>query len=237
MAHSYMPRKAVILAGGKGTRLYPVTREFPKSLLPVGGRPAINHLVELFHSFGVRDIAVLTASRMHPEFVWWRKRYYPHSKITLTEEKRPLGTLGGLGLLKDWIADQPFFLVNGDNLQQVNLESMAAHHEKKGAGVTIGLACVPDPHGYGVAVCNKDSWVEYFLEKPKNPPTNYISSGLYILNPELVPFCAKPRFSMIEQDLFPKLAKEGRLSGFKFQGKWTDCGTWERYEAALKAWR
>jgi len=235
------PKKAVILAGGKGTRLYPVTKEIPKPLLPVNRKPIINYLVDLFYSQGIKDIAVLISKDFREEFDWWQKRYYPKNKIKLVEETRPLGTFGGLCFLKDWLfplsAGQanPFFLTNGDELKKIDLVKMADFHQKLKTPATIALVEVADPQHYGVVIC-KNGKVKQFLEKPENPPSKYINSGLYLLSPEIFNYHPGPKFLMIEKDIFPKLAKENKLAGFKFQGKWTDCGTWERYKKALLDW-
>ena len=111
---NYFPKKAVILAGGKGTRLYPITKEIPKPLLPIKRKPIINYLVDLFQEQGIEKIAVLISNDFREDFEWWKKRYYPKNKIKLVEETRPLGTLGGLYFLKNWISQKPFFFTNGD---------------------------------------------------------------------------------------------------------------------------
>ena len=228
--------KAVILAGGKGTRLYPITYEIPKPLLPVKKKPIINYLVNLFLEQGIKDIAVLINKDFREEFNWWKKRYYSENRIKLVEEKEPLGTFGGLCFLKDWISNKPFFLTNGDELKKIDLIEMNKFHQKLKTPATIALVKVQDPHHYGVVIC-KDGKVEEFLEKPKNPPSKYINSGLYLLSSEIFNYHPGPKFLMIETDLFPMLAKEKKLAGFKFQGKWADCGTFSRYEDALKNWQ
>lgn len=225
--------KAVILAGGKGTRLYPVTKEIPKPLLPVKKKPIINYLVDLFFSQGVKDIAVLISKDFREDFDWWKKRYYP--KIKLVEERKPLGTFGGLCFLKDWISNNLFFLTNGDELKKIDLIEMSKFHQKLKTPATIALVKVPDPEHYGVVIC-KNGKVERFLEKPKKPPSKYINSGLYLFSPEIFNYHPGPKFLMTETDLFPKLAQEKKLAGFKFRGKWLDCGNWERYEKALREW-
>ena len=235
------PKKAVILAGGKGTRLYPVTKEIPKPLLPVNRKPIINYLADLFYSQGIKDIAVLISKDFREEFDWWQKRYYPKNKIKLVEETRPLGTFGGLCFLKDWLFPplsgqaRPFFMTNGDELKRIDLKKMSEFHQKLKTPATIALVEVADPHHYGVVVC-KNGKVEEFLEKPKNPSSKYINSGLYLFSPEIFNYHPGPKFLMIEKDIFPKLAKENKLAGFKFQGKWTDCGTFKRYSEALEKW-
>lgn len=245
--------KAVILAGGKSTRLYPVTREIPKPLLPVRKKPIINYLIDSFRSQGIKEIAVLISKDFKEDFEWWEKRYYSPKdarqvpNIKLVEEKEPLGTFGGLFLLKDWIGDKAFFLSNGDELKEIDLQKMADLHQKKTKSLaplaTIALVEVSDPQNYGVVLCESDL-VREFLEKPENPPSNYINSGLYLFSPEIFNYSAclqtehpGPKFLMVEIDLFPKLAREGRLFAYKFKGKWTDCGTWERYQQALSNWQ
>jgi NDP-sugar pyrophosphorylase family protein len=232
--------KAVILAGGKGTRLYPITYEIPKPLLSVKKKPIINYLVDLFLKQGIKEIAILINKGFKKEFDWWQKRYYSSAgsggvKIKILEEKRPLGTLGGLFYLKNWISDSPFFLSNGDELKKINLVKMNKYHAKFPVLATIALVKVPDPQNYGVVIC-RNGLVEEFVEKPKKPPTKFINSGFYLLSPEIFNYHPGPKFSMFETDIFPVLAKEKKLSGFKSNGKWMDCGTFERYEQALKNW-
>jgi len=234
--------KAVILAGGKGTRLYPVTKEIPKPLLPVNRKPIINYLVDLFYSQGIKEIAVLISKDFREDFDWWQRRYFPKNNIKLVEEEKPLGTFGGLCFLKDWLAGEPFFVTNGDELKKIDLKKMNEFHQRLKTPATIALVEVADPQHYGVVIC-KGEKVEQFLEKPKNPSSKYINAGLYLLNPEILNYLPHgkvghpgPKFLMTETDLFPKLAKKNKLAGFKFQGKWTDCGNWERYEKALLDW-
>jgi len=228
--------KAVILAGGKGTRLYPITYEIPKPLLPIKKKPIINYLVDLFLKAGVKEIGVLISQEFEQEFVWWKKRYYSKKRIKFFKEKKPLGTLGGLYYLKKWVSKDNFFLTNGDELKKIDLKKMEAFHRKTGKIATIALVKVKNPQDYGVVIC-KNGIVDKFLEKPKNPPSKYINSGLYMFSPEIFKYHPGPKFSMIETDLFPKLAKKGELAGFKFNGKWKDCGTWLRYENSIKTWK
>lgn len=228
--------KAVILAGGLGTRLYPLTQEIPKPLLPVRRKPIINYLVELFLKEGIQDIFVLISKDFREDFKWWKKRYYPRRKILILKENQPLGTFGGLWYLKQKLSSSPFFLTNGDELKKIDLNEMLNFHQKKQVPATIALVKVPNPQDYGVVLC-KNGIVQEFLEKPKDPPSKYINSGLYLLSGEIFKYHPGPKFSMIETDLFPKLAKERKLAGFKFQGKWMDCGDWQRYEQALKYWK
>ena len=230
--------KAVILAGGKGTRLYPITYEIPKPLLPVKRKPIINYLVDLFCQQGIKDIAVLVNSEFKDEFVWWQKRYYPKNnpRLTFFEEKEPLGTFGGLFYLKKWLGQSPFFLTNGDELKKINLKQMASFHKEKPVLGTLALVSVSNPSDYGVVLCER-GLIKEFLEKPENPPSKYINSGLYLFNPGIFDYHQGPKFCMVEKEIFPNLAKEKKLAGFKFEGSWSDCGTFERYSRAIKKWQ
>ncbi len=235
--------KAVILAAGKGTRFYPITYEIPKAFLRVRKKPIINYLIDLFHSCGIFQIGVLGNISFKDEFEWWKKRYYSskNTKIKIKiiyDKKEPSGTFGGLKLFQKWIGDSFFFVTNGDELKKIDLNRWMKFHQKKDFIATIALARVQDPQHYGVAVCDKNSLIKKFLEKPKNPPSNYISSGTYLFSPKIFEYYPrKKNFSMLETDLFPLLTEEKKLGGFKFRGKWLDCGTWERYEKALKEWK
>jgi len=233
------PKKAVILAGGKGTRLYPVTKEIPKPLLPVKKKPIINYLVDSFYSNGIKDIAILINKDFREDFNWWQKRYYPIEeprlvpKIHFFEEKKPLGTFGGLYYLKDWLSSGPFFFTNGDEIKEIDLVKMNDFHQKYGVLATMALAKVPNPKDYGVAICEKGI-IKEFVEKPEVPPSEYVNSGLSIFSSKIFDYHPGPQFSMVEKDLFPKLAQEKKLAGFKFSGHWMDCGTWERYSIAIE---
>lgn len=232
--------KAVILAGGAGTRLRPVTYEIPKPLLPVKKKPIISHLIELFLRQGVSEIAVL-ANRAHDkDFLNWRKNLegdLAEANINIFFEDEQKGTFGGLALLKNWLNGEPFILSNGDELKDFDLSAMKNFHlEKNGVG-TIALVAVPNPSEYGVPVMNGHH-IKEFLEKPNPSPSNYISSGLYILEPEIFDYADFSKgFIMIEKDIFPSVAREGKLVGFTVEnGRWFDCGNLERWEKAIKEW-
>ena len=112
---------------------------------------------------------------------------------------------------------------------------MATFHKKTNPVGTIALVKVNNPADYGVVVCNSD-YIKSFIEKPKTPVSNYVNSGYYLLSPEIFRYHSGPQFLMIEKDIFPKIAKAGKLVGFKFQGKWIDTGTYDRYKEALRNW-
>jgi len=237
--------KAIILAGGKGTRLYPVTLETPKPLLTVRKKPIINYLIDMFRRHGVHDIKIVVAKDHLEDFQWWLKRYGDHLSgvnISFEVEDEPMGTFGSLAhKLTDWIGLDDFFVTNADELKEVDLDELMNVHAAAGADATIALAHVNNPKEYGVAV-TEGYLIKEFIEKPQNPPSNYISSGLYLLSPRVFDYIWQEvedgkKFLMIEKDVFPKIAKENKLAGYKFTGQWYDCGTIERWEIAIKNWQ
>lgn len=240
----YMPiKKAIILAGGKGTRLYPVTLETPKPLLTVNKKPIVNYLIEMFRKHGVEEVAITVRSADYDDFTWWQRRWGDSLRIpvTLVREEEPMGTFGYWAHhFHSWTGDEPFFLTNGDELKDVDLTAMANHHHEVGGLATIAAVEVPNPNEYGVLVCEGDH-ICSFLEKPENPPSNFISSGLYLIDPKVRAHVSDKiqrgeKFLMIEKDLFPKLAAERKLAAYKSKGKWFDCGNLQRWEKAIKEW-
>ena len=232
----------VILAGGKGTRLYPVTKETPKPLLTVQKKPIINYLVNLFFKYFPKGAILVLISREHEtDFNTWRNRYYHDARILISSEAYPLGTYGSLSARGEYFGqDDDFFVTNGDELKNVNLKEMYEFYKKSKNDRTLGciaLTKVKDVVQYGTVATRGDKITE-FKEKSKKPLSEYINSGLYILN-ELIfgRDALEGKFSMLETDLFPELARSGHLLGYKFKGQWLDCGTFPRWDYAIKYWK
>lgn len=236
--------KAIILAGGAGTRLQPVTNEIPKPLVPVHKKPILNHLLELLVRHGFNDVAVL-ASRVHEEdFRRWKKAWDGElpADPALFYEDEPQGTFGGLrDVMRDWIGRDTFLVSNGDELMDIDLTALLAFHEEQGAAATMASVEVEDARPFGVPLIEGDSdqgWVTDFLEKPEEPPSNFINSGLYIFEPEVFDHAdATERHIMTEKDIFPKLAAGKRLAAMRMRGaRWYECGTLERWQKAMREW-
>lgn len=228
--------KGFILAAGEGTRLRPLTLEIPKPLIPVGKIPIINYLIDLFFRNDINDIKVGIQKSHIEDFYKWKAIYYPRQKINFETEEKPSGTFSPIARLSSSWFNEPIVVSNGDELKDIDLNRMAKWHIEKNNIATIGLVKVSDPKIYGVAKLNKDK-INEFVEKPKVPPSSYINSGTYILNPEIKKYYPKgAKFAMLETDLFPKLAKEKKLSGYKLSGRWMDTGTFQRWEKAINDW-
>ena len=232
----HAPKKALILAGGKGTRLRPITYEIPKALIPVHGKTLTEHLFDLFKRHNVTDI-IMAVGHMKGKI----KEYFGDGtkfgvKITYVEENEPLGTAGPIKLAREYLTE-PFIVSNGDELKNIDIEEMYECHKRNNALATIALTTVNDPSAYGVARLSGSRILE-FVEKPKKEeaPSNLINSGFYIFEPKVIGYIGDG-FQMSENDVFPKLAKEGRLFGYPFSGQWFDTGNIERYDRAIKEWK
>lgn len=231
--------KALILAGGLGTRLRPVTYEIPKPLITVKKKPILNHLIKFLSANGIDNVSVLINKDHEEDYKWWKKRYQKElPKLKLHFEVKPMGTFGGVNLLKKHFKDN-FVLSNGDELKDFDLKGMIKFHKshKSKPVATIALTRVTNPSTYGVPLMAGAHIIE-FLEKPENPPTNYISSGIYVLSPKIFDYAPKDQeFLMIEKDIFPRLASEKKLLGYKAKNyRWFPCDNLERWEAAIEHW-
>jgi mannose-1-phosphate guanylyltransferase len=230
------PSIAVILAGGKGTHLKPLTDKTPRAMVEVNGKPILQYNVELCKKHGIKNI-ILSVGYMREQII---KYFGDGSKfgvnITYVEEKEPLGTAGALRLLKGQLTET-FVLMNGDELKDVNLARLYQAHMESSAKVTIALTTVEDPSTYGVALLDGNRIVR-FVEKPKkeDAPSMLISAGLYLLEPDVINLVPEGH-AMVENDVFPKLAKEGVLYGYPISGQWYDTSTIERLQKASQQWK
>jgi mannose-1-phosphate guanylyltransferase len=222
--------QALILAGGEGTRLRPLTSTVPKPVVPLAGRPFISYMLEWLRRHGV-DQAIISCGFMADEL---REVLGDGASMGLdlryVEEPEPLGTGGALKFAEDLI-EARFLMLNGDVLTDIDLTDQLRQHVRTGARATLALVPVEDPSAYGLVRRHEDHSVRGFLEKPRPEQidTNLISAGAYILEREVLEEMAPAgtRIS-IERDVFPKLVGRG-LYGYEANGYWLDIGTPERY--------
>jgi len=230
-------KKAIILVGGEGTRLRPFTYELPKALLPIQGKPMVLHVLEQLNLHGVTDIVMAIGYKGEKIKEYFTDGHQFGLDIKYVTENKPLGTAGPLRLAKKYLTET-FYIVWGDILSHLDLTNFAHFHREYGGLATVALTTVSDPSRYGVTVLNGNKIVG-FVEKPKKDeaPSNLINSGMAIMEPEVIDrYVPKKGKAMVEYDVYPKLAKEGELFGYPFQGQWFDIGTYEAYEKAIKEW-
>ncbi|MDQ6817570.1 MAG: NDP-sugar synthase, partial [Actinomycetota bacterium] len=222
--------QALILAGGEGTRLRPLTSTIPKPVVPLVNRPFISYMLEWLRGHGVDDV-ILSCGFMADGI---RAVLGDGSGLGIglryVEEPSPLGTGGALKFAQRLLEDR-FLMLNGDVLTDIDLTAQLAAHVRTGARATLALVAVDDPSGYGLVRRNADSSVREFLEKPgpEQIDTDLINAGAYILEHDVLDRIAPAgENSSIERDVFPRLVGEG-LYGFQASGYWLDIGTPSRY--------
>lgn len=228
--------KALICAGGFGTRMKELTKTKPKPMLQLQGLPILQYSIELCKKYGIRDIAI--SVHYLPEIIidYFKDGSDFGVNIKYIHENTPMGTAGALRLYAEWF-DQPFMMCNADELKDINLQEMHELHIANNALATVALTEVSDPEFYGVVDLSGHK-IKRFVEKPKKEeaPSNFINAGLYIIDPKVLDYLPTG-YSMIEKDVFPKLASQNLLFGYKIKGQWFDTGTLERYEKANRLWK
>jgi mannose-1-phosphate guanylyltransferase len=220
---------AVILVGGQGTRLRPLTDRTRKDMLPLVDRPLLAYTFEHLGRHGVERIR-LACGYLPGQLQAHFGDDYERLRIEYSVEDEPLGSGGGIAFAAHGL-DEPFFALNGDSLREADLGEMVAFHRSTGAKATILLTPVADPSRYGLVRTAADGRVETFLEKPRPEEidTDLINAGLYVLEPEVLDLVPAGRPVSIEREVFPQLAAEGSVFGIALPGYWLDVGTPESY--------
>jgi mannose-1-phosphate guanylyltransferase len=222
--------QALILAGGEGTRLRPLTSTVPKPVVPLVDRPFITYMIEWLRSHGVDDVILACGFLAADVRSVLGDGLSLGLRLRYVEEPRPLGTGGALKYAQDLLADR-FLMLNGDVLTDLDLNAQLAQHERTGARATLALVAVEDPSAYGLVECRSDNSVQAFIEKPApgEAVTNLISAGVYVLERDILEQMAPAgKNTSIERDVFPLLVDRG-LYGYAGAGYWLDIGTPERY--------
>lgn len=222
--------KAVILVGGKGTRLRPLTLGTPKPMVPMANKPFVSFVLEHLKSHGITDI--IFSMGYLPEGI---KAYFGDGSdlglnLTYVVEEKPLGTAGAVKNVAAHIDDGDFLVLNGDILTDLDLTSLIAFHDEKQAVGTLALTPAEDPTAYGLVRVGSESEVAAFLEKPSwdQIDTNLINAGTYVLKKEVLDLIPPGVEYSFERGVFPKLVGNG-LFGYRSTSYWMDIGTPEKY--------
>ena len=222
--------QALVLAGGEGTRLRPLTYTTPKPVMPLAGRPFLSFMLDWLHSHGVTEV-ILSCGFMSDDVRHVLGDIYDGMRLRYVIEREPLGTAGPVRLaLDEGVLEQRLLVLNGDVLTDIDLTGELAEHERRGARVTLALHPVEDTASYGVVPTASDGRVEAFLEKTDDVVrTNRINAGAYVVEREVVEaLIPAGRPVSFEREVFPALVGDG-LYGFEAAGYWIDIGTPERY--------
>jgi len=218
--------KALILVGGYGTRLRPLTLFRPKPLVEFCNKPILLHQLEALVEAGVTQVVLAVSYRaqeMEQELSQYAEKL--GVKLVYSHETEPLGTAGPLALAKDVLGqdDEPFFVLNSDITCEFPFKEMVAFHKSHGHEGTIVVTKVEEPSKYGVVVYAAGGKVAEFVEKPQEFVSNKINAGLYILNPSILKRI-KLQPTSIEKEIFPVMAQEGQLFAYELHGYWMDIG-------------
>ncbi|HET8892788.1 MAG TPA: sugar phosphate nucleotidyltransferase [Gaiellaceae bacterium] len=226
--------KAVVMAGGEGTRLRPLTSNQPKPMVPIVGKPCMEHIVELLKRHGFEDVIVTVA--FLPQAI---RSYFGSGDslgvdISYSVEESPLGTAGSVRLATARL-DDTFLVISGDALCDVDLTRLVEFHRERNASVTIGLKSVPNPLDFGIVVTDDEGRVERFLEKPSwgQVFSDTINTGIYVLEPEVLKHVPDDRPFDFAKELFPLLLEMGRpIYGCVLDGYWQDIGNLDQFRQA-----
>lgn len=226
--------KALLLVGGKATRLRPLSLTRPKCLFPLAGKPIIDHILEGLSEAGVTEaiLAVNNLADMIEEYLGAEKYGV---KLSYNLEKEPLGTGGPIKLAENHLQEDSFLVLNGDILSFIDYRELMNRHREENCIASITLKQVEDPSRYGVVRFGENDRILEFIEKPeRDAPSNWINAGCYTLNPEIFDYIPPNRKVSIEREVYPGLATQKQLYGYRYTGKWIDIGVPADYLRADK---
>jgi mannose-1-phosphate guanylyltransferase / phosphomannomutase len=226
--------KAVVMAGGEGTRLRPLTSNQPKPMVPIVGKPCMEHILELLKRHGFEDVIVTVAFLPQAIRSYFGGGEALGMEVGYSVEESPLGTAGSVRLAASRL-DDTFLVISGDALCDLDLTKLVEFHREKQASVTIGLKSVDNPLEFGIVVTDDDGRVERFLEKPSwgQVFSDTINTGIYVLEPEVLRHIPTDRPYDFSKELFPLLLEMGRpLYGYVMDGYWQDIGNLDQYRQA-----
>lgn len=226
--------KAVIMAGGFGTRIQPLTSSLPKPMIPLFNRPIMLHIVELLKKHEITDLVMLLYHQ--PDVI---KKFFRDGsdfgvKITYVTPLQDMGTAGAVKAAEKYL-DERFLVISGDLLTDFNLKKVIDFHEENNAKATITLTSVKDPLQFGVVITDKQKRITQFLEKPGwgEVISDTINTGIYVLEPEILSYIPATENFDFSQDLFPRmLAAQDALFGYTAKGYWRDIGNTDSYREA-----
>ena len=226
--------KAVVMAGGEGSRLRPLTVTRPKPMVPIVGRPVMEHILNLLKVHGVEDVVVTVQYMASAIEDYFGDGGQLGMRITYSREESPLGTAGSVKNAEEHLTE-PFLVISGDALTDFNLTEIITSHREKKALATLTLAHVANPLEYGVIITDESGHIRQFLEKPSwgEVFSDTINTGIYVLDPVIFSYFEKDKPYDFSQELFPKmLAKGDPIYGYVADGYWCDVGNLAEYMKA-----
>lgn len=227
--------KGVIIAGGIGKRLRPLTNHLPKPMIPILNKPVMEYCIEHLKKHGIIEIAVTVQYLSNKIIDYFGDGQKFGVKLTYFEERQPLGTAGSIKNAEEFL-DGPFVVIYGDVISNFDLTKGIQYHQTKNSLVTIFMTTVQNPMDYGIIKTNESGRITRFLEKPGrfNIFSNQINTGIYVIDPAILNYIKKGEPLDFSLDLFPLLLKKGcPIFGFKTTGYWSDVGNIAKYEKTI----
>lgn len=228
--------KALLLAGGKGTRLQPLTYKLPKPIVPIMGRPLLERVIMNLKSNGIDEVIISTCYKSQHIKNYFKDGQELGVKIHYVSETSPLGTGGAIKNAEKFF-DDTFVVLNSDIVSDINYRELIEYHRNKDALATIAMTEVDNPSQYGVIEFDDDNYIKSFKEKPRpgESSSSWINAGVYVFQPEIFDEIPAKKVISLEKDIYPTLLQKGyRLAAYQFYGYWLDIGTVEKYTKAHK---
>jgi mannose-1-phosphate guanylyltransferase len=226
--------KGVVLVGGQGSRLRPITYDVPKAMVPLRNRPFMGYMMDFLRAGGLEGAVLSMGYLPDPIQGYFQGQNLNGFSINYAVEDHALGTAGGIKNTEEYLDGEPFVVVNGDVLSGMDLRVAIERHKESDALATIVLISVEDPTAYGLVEVDHDMLVRRFLEKPAadEVTTNLVNAGIYVMQPEVLAMIPENQEVSIEREIFPHLQAEGRLRAYVSSSYWRDIGTPRSYLAA-----
>lgn len=226
--------KAVVLAGGLGTRLSPLTESLPKPMVPVGNRPVMEYVLRLLARHGFTEVVTNPCHLGHTISDYFGEGEKFGVSLKYAPEEELIGTAGTVKQMAraGWIGSGTFLVIGGDDLTDMDLSELLRRHRQAGATATLGLTRVADPTHYGIVVTDETGRIVSFQEKPEpeEAASDVANTGIYLLEPEVLEYIPEGEFPDFSLNIFPQLLKAGvPFFGFEMSGYWRDVGTLDDY--------
>lgn len=224
--------KAIILVGGEGTRLRPLTYSIVKSMVPVLNRPFLEHVIYRLAKHDIKDIVLAMGYKPDSIYEYFKKNMLEDVRLSYSLEVKPLGTAGAVKLASEHI-HSTFFVLNGDVFTDIDYTDMLNYHQANKSKATIAVTYVDDPTKFGVVETDNNNRIREFIEKPSldRVTTHWINAGIYILEPDILDYIPDDEFYMFERGVFPRLLHDNqRVFAYRSKAYWIDMGTPAKYK-------
>lgn len=228
--------KAVVMAGGFGSRLYPLTVNCPKPMVPLINKPVLGHILDLLKRHQVSEVIITVQYLAHQIQEYFGDGRHLGMTIHYALEETPLGTAGSVKNAQAYLDNEPFLVISGDIVTDIDLSDMRRFHRQKGALATLALKPVADPREYGVVVTGSEGRIKQYLEKPDNGQiiANTVNIGVYILDPSILDWMEPNLTYDFSYDIFPLLLTQNRpFFAHQSSDYWRDMGTLSSYMQAI----